>query len=106
LEVIFKAFKCEGEIVINFLPPDGWANKTGQSSLGAMFMVHNQLSSRQLVRTFGHGRICLQHNAFINLTTFFSANHGLHLKFDIQGVHKIMNPTTKDQATWLVDVRA
>ncbi len=50
---------------------------------------------------------CLQQlNAFINLVNiFFFANHGLHPKFDIQGVHKVMNPVAKDQAMWLVDVR-
>jgi hypothetical protein len=31
------------------------------------------------------------------------ANHGLHPKFDIQGVNKVMNPTTKDWAMWLLD---
>ncbi len=38
--------------------------------------------------------------------TSFFANHGLHHKFNIQGVHKIVNLTIKDQAMWLVDVRA
>jgi hypothetical protein len=33
------------------------------------------------------------------------ANHGLHPKFDIQGVHKVMNPTIEDSAMWLVDVQ-
>jgi hypothetical protein len=28
--------------------------------------------------------------------THFFANYGLHPKFDIQGVHKIMNPTIED----------
>jgi hypothetical protein len=32
------------------------------------------------------------------------ANHGLYPKFDIQGVHKVMNPTTKDWAMWLTNV--
>ncbi len=32
-------------------------------------------------------------------------NHGLHPKFDIQVMHKVMNPTTKDQAMWLVNVQ-
>jgi hypothetical protein len=36
--------------------------------------------------------------------TFFFANHGLHPKFNIQGMHKIMNPTTKDETIWLADV--
>jgi D-mannonate dehydratase len=31
------------------------------------------------------------------------ANHGLHPKFDIQGVNKVMNPTTKDQIMWLAN---
>jgi hypothetical protein len=26
-------------------------------------------------------------------------NHGLHPKCNIQGVHKVVNPTTKDQTT-------
>ncbi len=61
----------------------------------------------QLNKTFEHGKICLQqHGAFINSTTFFFANHGLHPKFDIQGVHKVMNSTTKDWTMWLVDVQA
>ncbi len=32
-------------------------------------------------------------------------NHGLHPKFDIQVVHRVMNPTAKDQAMWLTNVR-
>jgi hypothetical protein len=28
----------------------------------------------------------------------------LHPKFNIQGMHKIMNPTTKDETIWLADV--
>jgi hypothetical protein len=36
--------------------------------------------------------------------TFFFANHGLHPKFDIQVVHKIMNPTIEDRTMWLIDV--
>jgi hypothetical protein len=36
--------------------------------------------------------------------TLFFTNHGLHPKFDIQGVHKIMNPIIEDRAMWLVDV--
>jgi hypothetical protein len=39
-------FKCEGEVVINFPPPNGWANKTGQSNLRAIFTMHNELSSK------------------------------------------------------------
>jgi hypothetical protein len=30
----------------------------------------------------------------------------LHPMFDIQGVHKVMNPTAKDRTVWLVDVQA
>jgi hypothetical protein len=36
-------------------------------------------------------------------TPFFT-NHNLHPKFDIQGVNKVVNPTTKDQPMWLIDV--
>jgi hypothetical protein len=32
-------------------------------------------------------------------------NHGLYPKFDIQGVDKITNLTTKDWAMWLANVR-
>jgi hypothetical protein len=64
----------------------------GQSSLGAIFTMHNQL-----VKTFGYGKIYLQqHNAF--------ANHGLHPKFDIQSVHKVMNLVGEDWTMWLADV--
>jgi hypothetical protein len=38
--------------------------------------------------------------------TPFFANHGLHLEFDIQGVHKVVNLVVKDQTMWLVDIRA
>ncbi len=33
--------------------------------------------------------------------TFFFVYHGLHPKFDIEGVNKIMNLVVKDQAMWL-----
>jgi hypothetical protein len=36
--------------------------------------------------------------------TPFFVNHGLHPKFDIQSVNKVMNPTTKDRTMWLVGV--
>jgi gluconate kinase len=59
-----------------------------------------------LVKTFGHGRACLQqHNAFINPTNLFFANHGLHPNFDIQCVNKFMNLEVEDRTMWLVDVR-
>jgi hypothetical protein len=32
---------------------------------------------------------------------FFFVYHGLHPKFDIKGVNKIMNLVVKDQAMWL-----
>ncbi len=38
--------------------------------------------------------------------THLFANHGLHTKFDILGVHKVVNPTTKDRAMWLMDIQA
>jgi hypothetical protein len=37
--------------------------------------------------------------------TFFFVNHGLHPKFDIQGVDKIMNLIAEDRAMWLVHVQ-
>jgi hypothetical protein len=36
--------------------------------------------------------------------TPFSVNRVLQPKFDIQSKHKVMNPTTKDQAMWLENV--
>ncbi len=36
--------------------------------------------------------------------TPFFANHGLHPKFDIQGVNNVVNPVTEDQTTWLADI--
>jgi hypothetical protein len=33
------------------------------------------------------------------------ASHGLHPKFDIQDVHKMMDPIVEDQAMWLVDIQ-
>jgi hypothetical protein len=38
--------------------------------------------------------------------TPFFANDGLHSKFGIQSVNKVMNPTTEDWTMWLVDVWA
>jgi len=37
--------------------------------------------------------------------TPFSANHGLHPKFDIQGVNKIVNPTIENWIMWLANIR-
>jgi hypothetical protein len=36
--------------------------------------------------------------------THLFANNDLHLKFDIQGVHKVMNPIVKDRTMWLANV--
>ncbi len=38
--------------------------------------------------------------------THFFANHGLHPKFNIQGVHKVVNLVVEDQAMWLTNVQA
>jgi gluconate kinase len=40
----------------------------------------------------------------LTLQTPFFANHSLHPKFNIQGMYKIMNITTGDQAMWLANV--
>jgi hypothetical protein len=37
--------------------------------------------------------------------THFFTNHGLHPKFDIQGVHKVVNLATKDWTMWLANVQ-
>jgi hypothetical protein len=50
--------------------------------------------------------------AYINIMhsstqqTHFFANNDLHLKFDIQGVHKVLNLIAKDWAMWLTNVWA
>jgi hypothetical protein len=95
----YLSFRCEGEVVINFSPPNKWANKTSQSIFGTIFTMHNQLSSRKLVRTFGHMAKFVYNKKVHSSThqTSFFANHGLHPMFDIQGVHKVMNPTAKDR---------
>jgi hypothetical protein len=37
--------------------------------------------------------------------TPFFVNHGLHPKFDIQGVDKVVNPIVEDRTMWLAHVR-
>jgi hypothetical protein len=37
--------------------------------------------------------------------TLSFVNDGLHPKFDIQGVHKVVNLITKDRTIWFVDVQ-
>jgi hypothetical protein len=46
-------------------------------------------------------------NTFHSLTqqTPFFVNHGLHPKFDIQGVNKIVNPATKNWVMWLANTK-
>jgi hypothetical protein len=71
-----------------------------------VFMMHNQLSSRQLVRTFGHV-VEFDYNNIMHSSTQqtpFFANHGLHPKFDNQGVNKFMNLVAEDRAMWLANV--
>jgi hypothetical protein len=38
--------------------------------------------------------------------TPFFVNHGLHPKFNIQGVNNVVNPAIEDQATWLINIQA
>ncbi len=33
------------------------------------------------------------------------ANHGLHLRFDIQGVNNVMNHVVENRTTWLTDIQ-
>ncbi len=33
-------------------------------------------------------------------------NHGLHPRFDIQGVNNVMNLAIKDRVAWLIDIQA
>jgi gluconate kinase len=37
--------------------------------------------------------------------TLYFTNRGLHPKFDIQVVHKIVNAIVEDRAMWLTDVQ-
>jgi gluconate kinase len=37
--------------------------------------------------------------------TPFFANHGLHPRFDIQGVNDVVNPTIEDRVTWLTNIQ-
>jgi len=68
-------------------------------------MVHNQLSLNNWLKLLAMAKFAYN-NIMHSLTqqTHSFANHGLHSKCDIQGMHKIMNPTTKDQTIWLADV--
>ncbi len=61
-----------------------------------------------MVKTFSRGKVCQQqHNAFIKSTHILkNANHGLHPKFDIQCLNKVINPVIDDQAMWLTNVQA
>jgi hypothetical protein len=36
--------------------------------------------------------------------TPFFANHGLHLRFDFQGVNNVMNLVIEDPTTWLANI--
>jgi hypothetical protein len=46
LEKVSWVIKWEGEIVVNLLPPNKWANKVGQWFFGIISTLHNQISSR------------------------------------------------------------
>jgi len=81
---------CESEVIISFPPPYELANRMGQLTLGTIFMM---------LKFFYNNTMHLA----TQQTSFF-VNHGLHPKFDIQNVHKVMNLIIKDRAMWLVDV--
>ncbi len=62
--------------------------------------------AQPMVIIFGYGGICLQqHNAFIKPTNTFIFKSWFAPKFDIQGVHKIMNLVGESRTMWLADVR-
>jgi hypothetical protein len=52
LDEVFWTSRHKNEVIISFPPLDRWANKIGQSNRKMMFTLHNQLSLRQLVKTF------------------------------------------------------
>jgi len=72
-------------------------------------MLHNQLSSRELDNWLDLlSMATLVYNNtihFLTQQTPLFANHGLHLKFDIQGVNKIVNPIVENRVVWLVNIR-
>jgi hypothetical protein len=37
--------------------------------------------------------------------TPFFANHGLHPRFDIQGVNNVVNPAIEDRVTWSTNIQ-
>jgi hypothetical protein len=37
--------------------------------------------------------------------TPFFANHGLHLRFDIQGVNNVMSLVVENRVVWLVNIQ-
>jgi hypothetical protein len=80
-----------------------WVNQVLKQYLQCITNYHQNNWSKLLAMVeFVYNNIV---HSLTQQTSFF-ANHGLHHKFNIQGVHKIVNLTIKDQAMWLVDVRA
>jgi hypothetical protein len=54
-------------------------------------------------------KVEFSHNNMMYSTTqqtSFFANHGLHLRFDIQGIDNVMDPTVEDQITSLANIQA
>jgi hypothetical protein len=64
-----------------------------QSSLGPIFILHQDNWSKLLAM------VEFSYNNTMHLSTQqtpFFTNHDLQPKFNIQSVHKVVNPTTKD----------
>jgi len=101
LESTFWAFTCEGEIVINFPPQMNvqieWVL---EQYLRCTTNYHQNNWSKLLAMakfTFNN----IMHS--LTQQIFFFVNHGLHPKFDIQGVHNVVNPTVGDWTLWSRD---
>jgi gluconate kinase len=70
-------------------------------------MIHNQLSSNNWSKLLAMAKFAYNNTMHSSTQqTVFFANHSLHPKFNIQGVHKVVHLATKDQTMWLVDVRS
>jgi hypothetical protein len=66
-------------------------------NLGAIFTMHNQLSSNNWSKLLAMAKFAYNNimHSSTQQTTFF-ANHGLNLRFVIQGVHNVVNPIAGD----------
>jgi hypothetical protein len=78
-----------------------WVNQVLEQYLQCPTNYHQDNRSKLLTMVeFAYN---IMHSSTQKTLSF--ANHGLHPKFDIQGVNKIVNLTVGNQAMWLMDVQ-